>query len=113
MVEVQIPRLLESERPVVSGHVSHGTDEHLAQGWVDVEEESSVDVPRAHLAKVGLVPADPGGLGDLVETGPEVQEHQGQKARVPVGGETTGGRSAKERFGNSYREDKSFKVVKL
>jgi len=36
-----------------------------------VKEEGPVDVPAAHLAEVGLVPADPWRLIDFVETGPQ------------------------------------------
>ena len=43
-----------------------------------------VDVPAAHLAKVGLVPADPGRFGDVVEAGPEVQRHDRGEGQPPL-----------------------------
>ena len=70
VIEVRITGLLERMRGVVSGEISHAADEHFAQGRMDVEEERSIDVPSAHLAKVSLVPTNPSRFIDLVKAGP-------------------------------------------
>ena len=84
VIQVEIPWLFEREGSVVSGDITHGPDEHLPEGRMDVEEERAVDVPGAHLPEVGLIPADPGRLRDLVESGPKIQEDQHEEARIPV-----------------------------
>ena len=61
----QLARLLEGMGAVVAGEVAQRRNHHLAQRRVNVEEEGAVDVPVAHLPKVGLVPAHPGGLHHL------------------------------------------------
>ena len=83
MIQVEVARLLESEGAVVAAKIPHRADEHLAQRGVHVEEKRPVDVPGSHLAEVGLIPADPGRLRNLVKAGPKVQQDQGEETRVP------------------------------
>ena len=76
MIVVEISRLFKWKRSVVSGQISDGSDDHFSERRMDVEEEGPVDVPAPHLAEVGLVPAHPGWLVDLVEPRPEGERHQ-------------------------------------
>lgn len=93
---VLLARLLKGIGAVVAGQCPGQADQHLAQGWMDVEEEGAVDVPAGHLPEVGFVPAEIGGgvrkdrrtvamyspdmvgFSDLVEAG-----HTGQQDDEP------------------------------
>lgn len=72
---------LELKVGVVAGEQAGEGDEHLPEGRVDVEVELALEVVRAELAKVGLVPHDHVCEADLVEAGPAREE------RVDGGGE--------------------------
>ena len=76
VVVIQISRFLKRKSSIISSQISNCTNHHFTQGWMHVKEKCSVDVPAAHLAKVGLVPADPRGLIYLVKTGPQGQSHE-------------------------------------
>ena len=60
----------EVERAVVACQQAGEADEHLPERWVHVEVELALEVVRAELAKVCLVPDDDVRLADLVEPGP-------------------------------------------
>ena len=61
---------VEAERAVITRKEPNEADEHLAERGVDVEVELALEVVRAELAKVRLVPDDDVGLADLVEARP-------------------------------------------
>lgn len=58
---------LELERAVVAREQAREADEHLAERRVHVEVELALEVVRAELAKVRLVPHDDVGGADFVE----------------------------------------------
>src|ERR1700761_1980853 len=57
---------LEFETAVVSGQQAREPDEHLPEGWVDIEVKLALEVVRAELAKVRFVPDDDGRFSDFV-----------------------------------------------
>ena len=65
---------LERERAVVPGQQADEADEHLAQRRVHVEVELALEVVRAELAEVRLVPDDDVRLADRVEARPAREE---------------------------------------
>ena len=61
---------LEFETAVVSRQRPREPNEHLPERRVDIEVKLALEVVRAELAKVGLVPDDDGRLADFVEPRP-------------------------------------------
>lgn len=57
---------------------------YLAQWRMDIEEEGVVNVPAAHLAKMGLIPADMIRLGNLVESRGEGGHRNGHERHPPT-----------------------------
>lgn len=49
--------LLKRIRSIVSSQLSWQRDEHFSQRRMNVEEESSVDVPTAHFSEMSFIPA--------------------------------------------------------
>ena len=61
---------LEFETAVVSRQQAREPDKHLPERRVDIEVKLALEVVRAELAKVGLVPNDDGRFSDFVKPRP-------------------------------------------
>lgn len=59
VVIVQVSGLFKGKSTIIARHPANSSNKHLAQGWMHVEEECPIDVPRAHLAKVSFIPTHP------------------------------------------------------
>jgi hypothetical protein len=61
---------LKFKATVVPGEQTSEPNEHLPERWVHIKVKLALEVIRAKLAKMRLVPDDDGRLADLVEPGP-------------------------------------------
>ena len=82
---------LKLEGSIVACQVARQTDQHLAEGRVDVEVEFALEVVGAEFAEVCLVPGDDGGEADLPHAREEGErgEEEGREEEFEVveGGE--------------------------